>query len=561
MSVIRGISSEATLALERGRAAYRRHQWDDAFDALSRSDRLAPLEPDDLERLAWSAGLTGRDPEFLRALERRYYALDSRAEYLAAARTGFWMGQRLAATGEVGHAAGWLARAQRQVDRAGVDCVERGYLLLPVILRYLGAGDDVAARDAAAEAAAIGERFDDPDLTALAHQLQGRALVRMGRLGSGLTLLDEAMVAATSGELSPLVTGLVYCSVIATCQQAYALDRAREWTSALTTWCETEPQLASFTGSCLVHRSEILQLGGNWSDAMAEARRACTIVPEEKDPTTLADACYQRAELHRLRGELDAAEEAYRHACRLGREPQPGLALLRLAQGQQSAAVSAIRRVLATTTTDWRRPRFLPAYVEILLAAGQLDGARDACRELEEIARRFDTDILHAMAAHARGAISLAEGTPEQAIGLLRHALRVWQEASAPYLVARIRVLLGRACAALGDREGAELELDGAREVFERLGARPDLEQLDRSDPGAAAPVRPLGLSPRELEVLRLVATGRTNKEIARDLFVSERTIDRHVSNIFTKLGVSSRSAATAFAYQHALIQGTAPNG
>ncbi len=386
-------------------------------------------------------------------------------------------------------------------------------------------------------------------LIALARQYQGRALLRRGDTERGIALVDESMVAVTSGELSPFVTGLVYCSAISSCQQSLALDHAREWTLALASWCTDEPQMTPFTGSCLVHRSQILQMTGDWSGAFEEAKRACELVTD-KDPQALGDACYERAELHRLRGELAAAEEAYRHASEAGREPQPGLALLRLAQGRRDDAVSSMRRVLATTSGAWQRPQFLPAWVEILLAVGEIDEARAASRELAELADRFNTEILDALAAQARGAVLIADGDAGAAVEPLRRAFRRWQTIGAPYIAARIRVLLGRACEALGDRDGAELERQAARRVFEELGAAPDLAALDASATGSATH----GLSPRQLEVLRLVAQGKTNKAIARQLGVSERTVDRHVSDIFAKLDVSTRAAATAFAYEHALV-------
>ncbi len=542
------------LARVRGRATYRQHRWADAFDALSRSDRLAPLGADDLERLAWSAWLTGRDRELLHALERRYHALDRADRYLAAARTAFWLWRRLSATDQREAAADWLARAQRLLALSDVDCTERGYLLLATIERYLDAGDSAAARNVAAEAATIGERFADPDLIALARHLHGRALVRQGHTASGLALIAHAVKAARDNRLSPLVTGLVYGGAIETCQQACALDRAIEWSAALEAWCDRETEMTCFTGICLLHRIERARLTGHWREALAAATHACAHISAEADPATLADACYQLAEMHRLRGELVAADEAYRRAAHLGREPQPGLSLLRLAQGHHDTAVGAIRQALVDTTTEWRRPRLLLAGVEILLATGETYGTRDVCRELEELARHFDTAFLKAMAAEARGALSIAEGAPARAVGLLRYAVQVWNQVGALYPAARVRTLLARAWVAMGDRDGAERELEAARSVLKQVGARPDLAQLDEVELAAADPVLSLGLSRRELEVLRLVATGKTNKEIARDLIVSERTVDHHLSSILNKLELSSRTDATAFAHQHALV-------
>jgi DNA-binding CsgD family transcriptional regulator len=551
-------AAEPSTPLERGRACFERHEWNDAFEALSLADESTPLGAEDLHRLAWSAGLTARDEAMLAAQERLYHVLLEAGESLAAARAAFWLGFRLVARGEAGRANGWLGRAQRLVEREGRDCVEGGYLLLPAAQRHLSAGEFDEAHEAAARAATVGERFREADLVAFAHNLQGRALLSQGRLDRGLALMDEAMVAATSGELSPVVTGIIYCTAIASCQRVYAFDRTREWTAALTRWCEAHPQLGMFTGHCLVHRAEIMQLGGSWPEAVQEARRAVARCVRDIEREAAGRAYYQEAEIRRLRGEFGAAETAYRSASRLGVEPQPGLALLRLAQGDREAAANAIRRVVGATRDRLQRTRFLPAHVEIMLAVGDLEEARAASEELDETASSFNTDVLAAIAGHARGAIRLAEGNAHAVLDPVRRAFRVWQQLGAPYLAACLRVLLARACVALGDVEGARLELEGAREVFEGLGAQPDLAaveaigaSLERNHKG---PVDQHGLTERELQVLRLVASGKTNKAIARELSLSEKTVDRHVSNIFTKLNVSSRSAATAFAYEHQLL-------
>lgn len=537
-------------ALDRARAAYDRRDWRRAFELLQAADAAASLDIDDLWRLGWSAALGGHDAVVLQTLERLYQAHVDRGECLRGARAAFWAGMNLVASGDVARGGGWLGRAQRLVEREGADCVEQGFLMLPHVFRHLAASEDDAAAALAARAAAIGERFAESDLIALARNLEGRALMRQGRVVAGLALLDEVLVAVTSGDVSPFVSGLVYCTVIASCQQMCALDRARAWSAALCAWCDGQPELDSFTGSCLVHRAEILQLGGEWQQALDEARRA-----RERAATsagTLAESHYQQAEVHRLRGELDAAEEAYRSASELGGETQPGLALLRLAQGRTDEAVGAIRRVLGTTTAAWQRARFLPACVEIMLATGKLDEARTASEELAQMARRFDTEVLAAMAAHARGALHLATGNAQAAVEPLRRAFAVWHQIGAPYIAARIRVLVAEACRALGDPDGAELERAAARQVFERLGAAPDLAALDAVDVATSSRVH--GLTGRELQVLRLIATGKSNKEIGRELFVSERTIDRHVANIFNKLDLHSRAAATAFAYEHDLV-------
>jgi DNA-binding CsgD family transcriptional regulator len=295
-----------------------------------------------------------------------------------------------------------------------------------------------------------------------------------------------------------------------------------------------------------------MQLLGTWPEAIEEARRA-GLRARGFDRRAAAAALYQQAEVYRLQGEFVAAEEAYRGASQLGLEPQPGLALLRLVQERTDAAATAIRRVVGTTTDRLKRMSLLPAYVEIMLAAGDVPDARNACRELGEIARSLDTGVPGAIAAEACGAVDLAEGNAQAALGSLRRAFEVWQRIDAPYAAARVRVLIGLACHALGDEDGASLEIDAAQSTFERLGAAPDLARIDSLKKGAPSS-NAHGLTPRELQVLRLVAAGDTNKAIAAELCLSDRTIERHLSNIFTKLDLSTRSAATAWAYEHDLI-------
>lgn len=527
-----------------------RRAWAQAYEAFAHADGAAPLGNEDLELLAISAYLTGREREYLKAYERAHQGHLASGAGTRAARCAFWIALALFLRGDVGPATGWLGRAQRLVE--GTDCVDHGYLLLPMVERQLGMRDFAGAFRTASAAAEIGERFAERDLTACSRHLQGRSLLHQEREAAGLALLDEAMVAVSAGELSPVMTGLLYCSVIQACQQFYVLRRAREWTAALAQWCDEQPEMVAFTGRCLVHRSEVLQLRGAWQEALEEARRACTRFTRGADPSPPGAAFYQEAEVHRLRGEFAAAEAAYRNASEQGREPQPGLALLRLSQGRTAAAAAAIRRVMAAAGERPHRTALLPAYVDIMLAAGDIPEARNASRELDETAKATDSDVLRALAAQARGALALAEGNAEASLGPLRTALQTWQEAEAPYLAARVRVLLAEACRALGDHEGAGLELDAARAVFRQLGAAPELGRVDALAGAALRGSR--RLTARELQVLRLIAAGKTNKAIAGELRLSEKTVDRHVSNIFTKLDVPTRAAATAYAYEHNFI-------
>ena len=414
-------------------------------------------------------------------------------------------------------------------------------------------GAAAEAHAAFSQAADIGERFGDLELSTLARIGQGRCLIYLGQITAGVALLDEAMVAVTADEVSPIAVGDAYCTVIDGCQELFDLRRAHEWTAALSQWCEAQPELVHYRGQCLVHRAELMLLQGAWSDAMDELRRALQRLARPSGAGALSGTLYVKAELHRLRGEFVQAEEAYRQANQVGREPQPGLALLRLGQGQLDTANTAIRRVLDEAQDPVRRSRLLAPYVEIVLACGDLGAARAAADELASITADRNAPYLRALSAHVDGSVLLAEGDVRGALAALRQAWAGWRELDVLYEAARVRVLIGLACRSLGDEDGAEMELDAARSVFQQLGAAPDrarVEALTRLTTAATAG----DLTPRETEVLRLVAAGRTNRQIAAELVVSEKTAATHVSNIFNKLGLSSRAAATAYAYEHRLL-------
>ncbi|HET6571700.1 MAG TPA: helix-turn-helix transcriptional regulator [Solirubrobacterales bacterium] len=502
----------------------------------------------ELERRAGAAYMAGREGEYLELLGRAYRAHLDDGEPIAALRCAFWVGINLARRGKTGPASGWLGRARRLLESEGPERVERGYLLLPDAFEHEARGEWPQAAAVAGEAAAIGERFGDADLHALAGHERGQALIRAGDVAGGLALLDQAMVAAEAGELSPIVTGIVYCGVILACEQAHDMRRAREWTATLSRWCDEQPEMLAFTGRCLIHRAEIMQWRGAWEEALAEARRAAERCLEGENRWAAGEARYREGEIHRLRGESAAAESAYRAASRHGYEPQPGLALLRLAQGDLDSATSGIERLLAECTDPGERARLLPAQVEIALAGGRLETASAASEELDRLAGDFGSDALAAHAAHAQGAVWLERGDATSAFAALRRAAQGWSELDAPYETAKARALAARACAALGDEDAAQLELDAARAGFAELEAAPELSRL--ATPAGAAPG---GLTGRELEVLRLVAAGHSNREIAAVLTISEHTVARHLQNIFAKLGVSSRTAAGAFAFEHDL--------
>jgi DNA-binding NarL/FixJ family response regulator len=543
----------AANAIEQARAAMARRAWARAFRAIAKADRARSLGPQDLENLAVAAYMLGRNDDHLQCMQRAHHAHQHARNLPRAARCAFWVGIDFALRGRSSHAAGWFGRAQRLAESGPHESVEHGYLLVPTLLSRAADEDWKGVTDVARKAERIAERHGDADLFALAAHERGHALVRLGRVEQGLRLVDEVMISVTAGELSPVVTGLLYCSVISYCQDMFQLSRAQAWTQALTQWCDQQPEMVAHTGQCLIHRAEVTELRGDWRLALREARRATAQFAKTMNASAAGHALYRQGEVHRVRGRFEQAEAAYRKAARSGYEPQPGLALLRLAQGRTLAAANAIRRALAESRDPVRRARLLPAGVEIFLTEGSNDQAREACREIERLSKGRRSELLDALAAHSRGALQLAEGKPDVALGTLRRAFEGWRQLDVPYEAARVRVLIAKACRMVGDEETAVLELDAASDAFASLGAAPALACADALAHGTASG-SDHGLTKRELEVLRHVAAGRSNKTIARDLALSNRTIERHLSNIFDKLAVSSRSAATAFAYRHGLI-------
>ena len=538
--------------LELASTAYSQMAWGVAFALLIEADEEAPLGAADLERAARAAQLCGRIPDADRLWQRAVHEYEQAEDHERAAQCAHWLGMSFMQRGDMAQAGGWHTRALRLLGDNAAESAAAGHLLISVALQALFSGDAAGARPKFAKVLDIGQRFGDADLTALGRLGLGQSLLRLGDSVEGVAMLDDAMVSITAGEVSPLVAGIVYCSVIEVCHAIFDLRRAREWTNALSRWCEAQPDLVPFRGQCLTHRAEIMRLQGAWADAFVEVQRACDRLLEPPPQRAIAEALYQKAELHRLRGEFSEAENDYRSTSEWGREPQPGLAQLRLAQGQPAAAEAAIRRVMAENQDPVERPRLLVAFVEIMLAVEDVAAARPAAEELADIAAGLRSGFLDAAAAYAAGAVALADGDAHTAVQALRRAWTLCCELDTPYDAARARALIGCACRELGDEDTAAMEFDMARRAFAQLGATPDVTRLDElSAPGQRATSD--GLTGREVEVLELIAAGKTNRQIAEALFISEKTVARHVSNIFTKVAVSSRAAATAYAYQHGL--------
>jgi DNA-binding NarL/FixJ family response regulator len=535
--------------LLRARVAYDRRDWLAAYGGLTDA-AAGDLTADDFSRLGTAAYLVGRRNDCVQALQRAYQMHIDGGDTLAAVRAAFWLAMVLLTSGETAVGGGWVGRAQRLLADVERDVVERGYVAVHVMYRHLDAGDFGSAMALAEEVTDYGRRFSDPDLIAMGLNAQGRFLLYGGRVPEGLALLDEAMVGVAAGEVTTIFAGNVYCSMIEACQEIADFDRAARWTSVLTTWCDAQPGLLPFTGQCAVHRGQIMRAQGAFDEALTEFELAVGRYRDAGAQDAAGLAMAERGDVLRVRGDLAGAAAAYDTAVAFGYEPQPGLALLWLAQGRTAVAVAAVRRLLGEAKDPVHRSRLLPAGVEVLLAGGEADTAADLAAELRSIAASFGCPSVQARSDHASAEVVLATDNPAEALPLLRREYGVWERLGARYDIARCRVLLGRALRALGDDESAVSELTAARRTLAELGARP----AEHEAASLIRPTLPCGLTEREVEVLRLVATGKTNPEIAASLVLSEKTVGRHLSNIFTKIDVTTRTAAAAFAYEHHLV-------
>ncbi|MFE1902542.1 LuxR C-terminal-related transcriptional regulator [Streptomyces gardneri] len=577
-----GHTARAADAVERARDAAERESWAEAYALLHAHD-LHPsraLTADDLSVLADAAWWSGHIDESVTARLRAHAAFLAAGDHRGAGLAAWWLHYEYRSLGRPAAAAGWLHRARHHLEDEP-PCPEQCFLAWTDAEEAEQHGDRAAALAAARRMTRLALRSASPDLVALSRQAESAVLLANGRRTEALALLDDAMCAVTAGELSGVFTGWLYCLALTQCMEAADFGRAVEWTNAAMEWCappwtgrpaETGPEggpaslttpaamaVASgenpFRGVCRAHRVEVLDLLGTWALAEEEARQACREVPVDCLESAAA-AFYAAGDVQRRQGRLDEAAVSYAHAHELGRIPQPGLALLRLAQGRADAAVAGVDLALACQSDPRHdllgRARLLAARTEVALAVRDVPGASKAARELDALAG--DVPLLRATADTALGAVALAEARSGPALRLLRQALACWLELRVPYEAAQVRMLLAAADRTVGDEEAARLELAAARTVFERLGAVPDARRAAALLSGGKRRRLPGGLTAREAEVLRLVAGGGTNKDIAQTLVISEHTVSRHLNNIFAKLGVGSRAAATAYAYAHELV-------
>ncbi len=535
--------------LHRARQAYERREWVAAYRALSDLDETE-LEAEDFAALATTAYLLGQRNDCVQALQRAYQAGLAADDRPAAVRAAYLLTITLWQAGELAVGSGWHARAARLLGELEDDVAERGYLCDSEMMGHILNGEFAEAFPLAPRITEYGRRFGEPDLLALGLHAEGRLMLYSGRVADGLERMDEALAGVMAGEVTPVTAGRVYCSTIEACQEVSDFGRADEWTRALTTWCAAQPGLVAFTGQCATHRGQLLRLHGAYADALEELDRSVERYLAIGGDPAIGQAHYELGETHRLRGEYGAAEAAYDNAAEHGHPSQPGRALLWLAQRRRDAATAAVRRLLAERQDPVHRSQVLAAAVEVLVSAGETEAAVPLGDELCEVGATFGCSALKAAGQQAVALLALAGGAAEPALRAARRAADVWSRLSAPYEVARSRMLVGRALRQLGDEESAVADLAAARKAFADLGARP-------AEREAAALLgeeqAPGGLSPREVEVIRLVAAGKSNSAIAEQLVLSERTVARHLSNIFGKLDVDSRTAAAAFAYEHHL--------
>jgi DNA-binding CsgD family transcriptional regulator len=539
--------TDGATQLMRARDLHRQSRWAEACEEFAAADRLEALAVDDLDAFAEAAQVLGRGEEALRLLRR---ACDARVEandIESAVTSAFWLWQLLIINAEFARANGWVAQARRLTQQ------DHDWFLITDAYSLIGMAEYEAAAELLARAAQDAAYRRQIDLVVFATTVWGRALIKAGRVKEGLSRLDEAMLPVIDGDASPRARSMMYCAAIATCHEVREFARAREWTLALGAWLDSLSGLkGAYFGNCRIYRSYLMRLCGSWREAVNEVAVVCDDLSGGYGQLVAGHAFYQLGEMHRLVGNPEA-EKAYRRAGECGAPTQPGLALLRLAQDDIDTALVGIRRALAETKGRLERLDLLAACVTITLAADDLDAAQSAVTEMALIAEVYDTAAVQAELAGARGAVALAEGDAATALPLLRTAAQWWREMEAPYAVAILSVLIGLACRSMGDEEAAQLELRSARETFARLGARPDLGRIETllKPP---QPVASHGLSGREIEVLRLIAAGKTNHAIATELFLSERTVHRHVTNIFDKLGVRSRTAAASYGIQHHIV-------
>ncbi|WP_129786695.1 helix-turn-helix transcriptional regulator [Promicromonospora panici] len=542
------MGSVAATHLIRARELHLASRWEEARAEYAAADAVEPLAVGDLASYAEAAQVTARGDEAV-ALLHRVFDLRVQADELdEVAEVAFWLWWALLNSNQLVEADGWLRQTTRVLGPAAATSP---WLRCPEAMLEATRGNYTRAGELLGTVVQEGRG----EVVPWALCMWGQLLIEEGRLSEGLDRLEEAMSILRRRDLSPRVTPWVYCAGVRGSCLAWDFSRARAWSRSMAGWLDSLSSLGgAYLGNCRIYRSRLMCLNGAWPDALEEIAEVCGDL-DGYAGWICGHAFYQLGEVRRLRGEREAAEAAYVRAAEHGCPTQPGLALLRLADGEVGAASAGVRRALTEVSSKADRLDLLRAAVTIYLEAGKVEAAREAVAEFEEIAGEHATPAIEAGKATIRGALALAEDDPGRALPFLRRAVGAWQEQEVPYEVATLNVLIGQACRLLDDEDGARIEFAAARETFARLGALPDLARIDALVSPGDATSGTHGLSPREMEVLRLIAKGRPNRAIATELHLSERTVHRHVANIFTELGVDSRTAAVTFAIKHHVIE------
>ena len=461
--------------LAEAREAYERREWVSAYRALSDLD-ASDLRADDFTALATTAYLLGRHNDCVQALQRAFQASVDAGDDRAAARSALRLALVLTLTGERAVGGGWAARATRLLDDLAGDVVERGYVAVHEAFSSVVGGDFPAAFEQASVVVDYGPRYDDPDLLAHGLNMTGRLMTHAGQVQEGLRLMDESLVGVVAGDVSPIVSGIVYCTTVEGCALVHDFGRMVEWTRALTTWCDAQPGLVAFTGQCAVHRGQLMRLRGAFDEAVEELERAAERYALGGGGPAVGLAHEERGDVLLVLGDFRGAERAYEQALRHGSRAQPGRALLCSARGDLQGAVGMIEPALGEVGDPVERAHLLPAAVQIQLAVGDVPEAASLVRELDEIATAFGCAGMLATHAYAASTVALADDDPTRAMAAIRSAIDTWTELGASYEVARCRLTLGEALRSLGDERSGEVRTGcGARHV-----------RRDRGDAGRA---------------------------------------------------------------------------
>ena len=474
------IGSSTSEPLIAAREALGQHAWAQAFELFSSADVDDALSGPDLEALSDAAWFTAHAAAATDAKERAFRAYARDGEPIRAAYLAFKLAQEHAFRGKTSLASAWMRRGERLLE-GQEESYAHGYLALCRSEGARQAGDIDGAVAQAEQALQIGTRVGDADLEATALTLLGSLRIATGETSGGFALMEEATIAAVNGELSPFVTGVTFCTMIAACRDLTDYRRASEWTEATERWCERQ-SVSGFPGVCRVHRAEVVALRGAWERAEEELRRATDELAAFSATPPMADGFYAIGEIRLRMGDLRGAEEAIRQAHGFGRSPEPAMALIRLAEGNTRAALESINAAVDQQTWDqWARARLLPSQIEIAIAAGDVSSARRSADELARLAQTYDSPALHAHTHESLGRVLLAEGEHVLATREIRIAIKHWREVDAPFEVARGRTVLASALRAMGDDAGADLELGVARDEFSRLGARLEVAAAERA--------------------------------------------------------------------------------